>query len=193
MTLQTWAGSLLIAGFVLVLLASTPLNANLYREKDPQQRIAIIEQSLTGWRVSNVFWALAALLTATGLVLLSVHFQGRVTPWILVPAAFVSGLGAIAWTVFAYRRSVAYAAYFRQYSFSPLTVALIALTVVGLLLYGIAFVQAGYPLWLGLGLSLSMLLTGGLALIMPGRFFANFPPQFFYLLTLMAGIVLIGS
>jgi hypothetical protein len=80
---------------------------------------------------------------------------------------------------------------FNNYVFTPLTVILLGALVVGLLLYGIVFLQVGYPVWLGVGMIAGMAMIGGAALLFPARFFQSFPPQVFFLFTLIVGIVVL--
>ncbi len=67
---------------------------------------------------------------------------------------------------------------------------LLAALVIGLLLTGVAFLQVGYPSWLGVITITGMVLVGGTALFFPSQFFSYFPPQALFLFTLMAGIVM---
>lgn len=112
------------------------------------------------------------------------------SPWLIWLTVTAYILGAIVWAIFMFQRTVDPASLFTSYAFSPLTIALVGLSVIGLLLYGILFLQAGYPSWLGVGTIAGMALIGGAALLFPAQFFASFPPQVFYLFTLVAGIVI---
>lgn len=190
MSQQQLAGLLLVAGFVFVLLASFVGPPRLYQERESETRLEIIANHPTRWATSNLFFALGGLVTAGGLALFALQLRGSVSSWLLGLAAAAYILGAIVWAIFMYQRTVDPASLFTSYAFSPLTVALVVLSVTGLLLYGIIFLKAGYPGWLGVGTIAGMALIGGAALLFPAQFFASFPPQVFYLFTFVAGIVI---
>lgn len=190
MNMQMLAGVLLILGFVFVLVASIVGPPRLYQEPESEVRLEIIANYPTRWAASNLFFALGALVTAGGLALIALQLRGSVSPWLLGLGAAAYLLGAIVWAIFMFQRTVNPASLFTSYAFSPLTVALVWLSVTGLLLYGILFLQAGYPGWLGVGTIAGMALIGGAALLFPAQFFASFPPQVFYVFTFVAGIVI---
>jgi hypothetical protein len=186
-------GVLLILGFVFVLVASIVGPPRLYQEPNSEVRLEIIANFPTRWAVSNLFFALGALVTAAGLTLFALQLRGSVSPWLIWLAVATYILGAFVWVIFIFQRTVDPSSLFTSYAFSPLTVALVGLSVTGLLLYGILFLQAGYPGWLGVGTIAGMALIGGAALLFPAQFFASFPPQVFYLFTLVAGIVVLRN
>ena len=190
MKLQLSSGILLVAGFVCVLIASVTVTARIFQEKDPAVRLDIIAENKKQWMVSNTFWALAAVVTGVGFLLLSLHYRETISGWLLALAAGAYLIGVLAWVIFAYRRVVDPAPAFENYQFTPLTWLLLGGTVIGLLLYGVIFMQVGYPGWLGISLIGMSALIGGAALLFPARFYMNFPPQVLYLLTLVAGIVI---
>jgi len=191
MNLNTLSGLLLILGFVLIVTASIIGPPRLYQESDGQIRLEIIEKHSGRWSASNVLFILSPLITAVGLLLLSYYVRDDVSPLLNWLAFLTYVLGAAAWIFFVYQRQVDPAQLFEDYTFSPQTVAMISLTLLGLLLYGIVFIQAGFPGWLGYGTVGLTLLIGILAIIFPGQLFANIPPQVFYLITLAAGIVML--
>jgi len=185
------AGYLLIAGFVSVLVASFVGPPKLYQEPESETRLALIADHPTRWAASNLFFALGGLVTAAGLALFSLQLRGSVSTWLIGLGATAYILGTIVWAIFMVQRTINPASLFTSYAFSPLTVALLGLTVIGLLLYGVIFLQAGYPGWLGVGMIAGMTLIGGPALFFPAQFFKSFPPQILYLFTLIAGIVML--
>jgi hypothetical protein len=185
------AGVSLIAGFILVILASVMGPPRLYQEPDSQIRLKIIEEHPGRWLASNTLFGLGGLATAAGLTLFSSYARGDVSPVLNWLSALAYGLGTVLWLLFLYNRQVNPGQLFENYDFSPFTVALIGLMLVGLLLYGVVYTQAGYPGWLGVGTAGLTVLIGALALFFPSRFFASFPPQVLYFFTLAAGIVML--
>ncbi len=185
------AGVLLISGFALVMIASFAGPPRLFQAADSQAQLQIIEAYRTRWLLSNVFFALAGLATAVGLILFAVFNHGKSPAPISWLAGLSYALGTLFWIIFLANRIQDPAQLFENYSFSPFTIALFGLLITGLVLFGIVLLQAGYPGWLGYGTVGLVALIGLLAAVMPGTFFKYFPPQFLYFFTLAAGIVLI--
>jgi hypothetical protein len=187
------AGILTIAGFLLIILASIAGPPRLYQEPDVQKQIEILEDHSTRWVISNIMFGLGGVVTAAGLILFSILVQGQVNTILNWLAALCYSLGTLLWILFLYNRTVNPSQLFENYSFSPSTIALIGLLLSSLLLYGIVYIQAGYPGWLGFGTISLTVLIGILALVFPARFFASFPPQILYFFTLAAGIVFLRN
>jgi hypothetical protein len=185
------AGMLLISGFLLVMAASFAGPPRLYQEANSQEQLQLIEEYPNRWLASNVLFALAGLATAVGLILFTFSSQGEGSALISWLAALAYALGTLFWIFFLANRFQDPAQLFENYSFSPFTVALFGLLIIGLLLYGIAFLQAGYPGWLGYGTAGLVTVIGLLAVVIPGTFFKWFPPQTLYFFTLAAGIALL--
>jgi hypothetical protein len=164
------AGLVLIAGFVFVLVASVTGPPGLYKEPDVDRLLELVAAHSASWAASNLFFGLAALLTAAGLSLFSLHVWGTVNPWPAGVGTAAYILGALAYAVFLYRRTVDPAALFGDYTFSPLAAILLASLVIGLLLYGVVILRAGYPGWLGWGFIAGTLVIGGGRVFRPGVF-----------------------
>jgi hypothetical protein len=193
MTAIKIAGLLLILGFLAVAFASSAGPPGLFQEPKPEKRLQLIADHQGRWITSNLLFSLAGILTAAGLLVFSLQLRAEVNGWLNWGAAAAYGLGTLLWVWLMVDRTRNPEPYFLDYSFSPFTAALVALLVIGLLLYGLAFLAAGYPGWLGYGLAAGMLLIGALALFFPGRFFASFPPQLLYLFSLVAGIMMMRT
>lgn len=191
MDFQQIAGIALIAGFILILVASFVGPPRLYQEPESETRLQIIADYPTRWVASNALFALGGLITAVGFLLFSLQLRGSVSAWWFGSSAATYTLGAILWAIFMYQRTVNPASLFTSYAFSPLTIALFGFLVLGLLLYGIVFLLADYPGWLGIVSIAGMVLIGGIALLFPRPFFESFPPQLLYFFTLAAGIVML--
>lgn len=187
------AGILTIAGFLLIILASIASPPRLFQEPDIQKQIEILEDHSTRWLGSNILFGLGGVVTAAGLILFSIMVQAEVNSILNWLAALFYSLGTLLWIIFLYNRTVNPAQLFENYGFSPSTIALIGLLLSSLLLYGIVYIQAGYPNWMGFGTISLTVLIGILALVFPARFFASFPPQVLYFFTLAAGIVFLRN
>lgn len=187
---EQWASLAFISGFVFVLIASVAMTSDLYREKEAAVRLEIIAQNRRGWFVSNLFWALAAIVTGIGFLFITYHHKDTLNIWLMAAASLAYLIGVVGWVIFAYLRTINPVPFFENYTFSPVTYVLFWGIVSGLLLYGIVFWQVGYPIWLAIFMIIFTVTLGGLALWFPAKFYANFPPQILYLLTLIAGIVI---
>lgn len=184
------AGILLVLGFISILAASFVGPPNLYQETSVDRQIALVDEHRAAWITSNALFGLAAVLTATGLVLWALNLRTSAHGPVAGAGAAAYVLGTLAYLLFLYKRTIDPAQLFRDYAFSSLTVVLAAGLVVGLLLVGVVFLSAEYPRWLGWSFIAGMVLVGGAALFFPGPFFKSFPPQALFLFTLVAGIVL---
>ena len=191
MDMQFLSGILLIVGFVLVMIASVTDPPGIYGKIDSAARLQIIANHQTRWLAANIVWALAGPVTAVGLLLFSIHLQGSQSAWLLNLAAATAVSGAVALVVYLYVRTSDPAAYFESSSPSPWIIAWFWLTSAALILYGVVFLQGGYPNWLGYGIIAIVGLLGVAALVFRAKFFAAIPPQIYYLLTFIAGIVIL--
>lgn len=181
---------LLLVGFGFVMVASVVGPPRLYQEPDVNRQLELIVEHQTTWIASNIFFGLGGLVTSAGLVLFSLQLRGSENAWLAGAGSAAYALGTFAYAIFLYRRTVDPAALFTDYSFTPLTVFLLASLVIGLLLTGAAFLWVGYPAWLGVITIAGMVLVGGGALFFPAQFFNSFPPQALFLFTFVAGIVM---
>ncbi len=187
MNSQRLAAILLILG-ALAMVASFPVGlSRVYQIQDLQERVNIIERSMTRWNISQSLIALSALLTAVGFALLAGHLRSSTNGWLAILAALVFIVATISGVYFVYRQTFdplsSYQGDFKTFEFLYYWLAL-----AGLLLFGIGFLQAGLPAWLGY-------LTAGVTLIY-GVYFAissvGFPtPGLVTILTLVIGIVLL--
>ena len=187
MDTQSLAAVLLIAGFV-VLMVGFPFGLRgIYQTSDPAERIQIIEENKTRWYISQLSVGLFILLTAVGFAVLASHLRTVANAWIpaLGAAAFV--VGAISGALFLYRQTTdSLSAYGGSYS--SLEMLSYWLWLAGLLLFGVAFLQAGMPAWLGY-------VTGGAALVYGISFLFTgsgwLTPGFVAVLGLVIAIVLL--
>jgi hypothetical protein len=160
MDTQQLSAFLLIAGFaamVLSFLLGPPGMAQTFRPPDPHRRIQIIEEYKTRWNISQLLIGLSILVTAIGFAVLAMRLSTLVNAWVPGLGAAAILVGTIPVTLFIYRQTTdplgsyegAYTGMVTLYSW---------LAMAGLLLFGVTFLQAGLPAWLGY-------LTGGAAIV----------------------------
>jgi hypothetical protein len=148
MDTQRLSAYLLIAGAAVMLLSFVLGPKGIYQTQDLDERVRIIEDHKTRWYVSQSLIAISALLTAGGFFVLNIWLYGMADPWPHTLGAGAMIIGAISGVIFVYRQTVdplstyqgAYGAFESVYYW---------LAVGGLLLFGVAFLQAGLPTWLG--------------------------------------------
>lgn len=191
MNLLQMAGILLILGFALVLIASFVGPNGVYTAPDNATRMEIIAQNQGRWKATNLIWAFGSLATASGMLLITLGLRNDGNTILLYLAATVFSIGSVAWAVYAFQRIGDPEGNLYTTPPAPQSLVFAYATIVGLALYGLAFLLGSYPNWLGYTLLVAMgLLTTGLIFFFD-RIYAFFPPQFFNLLTLIIGIVAI--
>lgn len=149
MDTQRLSAYLLLAGVAVMLVSfALGLGRRIYQTQDFNQRVEIIKASKTRWYVSQSLIAISALLTAGGFFVLNIWLYGMADPWPYTLGAGAMIIGAISGVIFVYRQTAdplsSYQGAYRAFEFVYYWLA-----VGGLLLFGIAFLQAGLPTWLG--------------------------------------------
>ena len=194
MNLQQVAGIVIIAGFVLLVL-NMFLNMflappRLYQETDIEEvRLKLIADHQARWQVAQWVGGIAPLMTGFGFLLLSIHLQGSQNPWPLnLGAATILLAGLLA--VLSVNQFLADPRSYLDHSIqSPVTVAYLLLTSLGGFLYGIAFLQGGFPTWLGY-----LTLVSGALVSLNWIFKTSWAYAFtifFYIVSAVVGVVLL--
>jgi hypothetical protein len=187
------AGALLIAGFIVILIANINPIVAVYAAPDLLAGIALIARDWNSWVLQQSVFLIGLLLTTGGLSQLGASL--RTTPgYRLAQAALVVAIVATSiWVLITAIRLALPAADIRQtIDIPPLFVAamngwlfqIFNLLMLGALaIYGGALIQSGWPRWLGrttIILSSFMLLAFG--------FFRAGPPEMLCVVTLILGI-----
>lgn len=187
----TLLGYILISGFVLTLVATFSGPPGLYQESDTNKQNQIILDNISRWNLSNWLYAIAGVLSASGLLFYSQRASITVSPLLSWGAGLLFSLGIVFWIIFLMQRNKDPESLFSNYKFSPISAAMLGLSITGLFVYGFVFLQEGLPNWLAyttLGLNG---LSGLLALLFPGPFFKNYPPQLLFIVGPLLGITLL--
>lgn len=179
---------LLLAGAIIFLVAAFTPISRVYAEPVPARKLAIIEDSLTEWILSQILFFIGAALTAVGLAGLSRLWRGRSgSSWrVLGLVAVLLGLIFWGWHILLRINDPAAFAFgddplwlYPAYSFFTLS---------GLFAYGFAFLKSDYPRWIGFSLMIGSAFFTLLFLI-----FGDMPPFAYYLLTLATGFGLLAQ
>jgi hypothetical protein len=177
------AAIILLVGSVLFVIAACMPVSRVFAEPSPAAKLEIIAGNRAAWSASQVLFGLGASIAAIGLGLVAHHLRG--TPgavWTYVGLAAVI-LGAVLWDGHVYLRAVAPEEFVEGRLIGWLFPAYALLTQFGLLAYGIAYLRAGYPAWLG------RVTVGGAVIFFIVLFvLKDIPPFFYYVLTFIAGI-----
>lgn len=187
MDTQRLSAILLIAGFVALMLGTLLLPPGIYQTPDPHERIQIIAEYKTRWNFAQPLNALYILLTAVGFAVLAWRLRTVTNAW-------VPGLGAVAFVVgtipgafFLYRQTMDPLGTY-QGAYSSMETLYYWLALAGLLLFGVAFLQAGLPAWLGY-VTAGTALVYGIVFLVSGAGFLT--PFLVALLGLVIAIILL--
>ncbi|MBW8012799.1 MAG: hypothetical protein FVQ83_16395 [Chloroflexi bacterium] len=184
--METNAGYTLIIGAVLLIGATfLPIN-RIYMLKTVEEKLGFIKQHPRGWSTASVIYILAGILTAVGMMMTSQLLgdtPGRTLGY--VGLLFLI-LAEVAWIWAVALRFGNPEPYLESSTNIWQMPASMVLMIVALTFYGLAFLKTGYPSWLGYGL------VGVDAVFMVWFLIAkDVYPGFFYMLTLVIGIVLL--
>ena len=187
MDTQRLSAILLIAGFAVLMVASLLGPQGIYQTSDPTERVQIVEENMTGWNITQSLTGLGILLTAAGFFVLNTRLYTMGNAWVptLGAAAFV--IGAISGALFLYRQTTDPLSAFEG-AYSGMQTLYYWLTLAGLLLFGVSFLQAGLPAWLGY-LTAGVALVYGIVFLISGAGFLT--PFLVTLLSLVIAIILL--
>ena len=174
---------ILLVGSVLFVTAAFMPVSRVFAEPNPAAKLEIIAGNRTAWSASQVLFGLGASIAAIGLGLVAHHL--RPTPgavWAYVGLAAVI-LGAVLWDGHVYLRAADPEGFVEGRLIGWLFPAYALLTQFGLLAYGVAYLRAGYPAWLG-----GVTVAGAVIFFIILFVLKDIPPFFYYVLTFIAGI-----
>ena len=187
MTLPNIAGIVTIVGSIIFLVAAfLPISMTYFPAKTVAERLEIVTTRPQGWLIAQLLFGLGGVVTAVGLGLAASHWEA--VSWALSMGWGLFGLGAGLWAWLVYWRAKEPAGFaqnnqpnwpFPVYSF---------LTQAGLLLFGIGLLALELPNWIGW-----LLIGGAILFCLAFIIFKDVPPLVYYILTLIAGIMIYGS
>lgn len=186
MNTQKIAAIVLIVGSILFLIgAFSPISMAFFSEREEAKRLEIAMDERRAWTVSQIFFALGAVVTAVGVGLASYHFRALAGGGLAFLAAAVVVIGAGYWFWHVYLRTVDPTALVEgtlpAWYFSAYTL----LTQAGLVAFGILLIRAPIPGWVGWVVISGVFLSFATYLVLK-----DMPPFAYYLLTLLAGIMM---
>jgi hypothetical protein len=179
-------GILLITGSVVFLVGAAIGVPGVFMESDAHERLRMLNEHLTMWRIAQPLYGLGAMIAAIGVAVLAAAAHGR-TARVLVAAGSVALiLGALAWAWSLYLRGTRVS----EFAFGTLPgwpfAAYVLLTIGGLALFGAGLLAGGSRPWLGW-----LTLAADVLMLASYLWFKDIPPFVFYLLLLAIGAVVI--
>ena len=174
---------ILLVGSVLFMIAAFMPVSHAFAEPSPAAKLEIIDSNRAAWTASQVFFGLGASIAAIGLGFVARHLRG--TPGAVLAYIGLAAviLGAVFWDGHVYLRAVDPEGFVEGRLIGWLFPAYALLTQLGLLAFGIAYLRAGYPAWLG-----GITVGGAVVFFIVLFVLKDIPPFFYYILTCIVGI-----
>ena len=187
--LRRISGAAIVLGSVLFLVGFfLPMSGSVFTATSAEEKLEIITESAGAWTASQVLLGLGAAVTLVGVALLAFDARDRSVAVLLWTATVIMLVGAGFWVWYVYARAVDTAA-FANGELPAWTIPVsFALTEVGLAIFGVGLIVGPYPSWVGWIVAVSMVLLMVLTLA-----FGDLPEFFVYVVTLLAGVVLLLS
>jgi len=149
MAIAQLAGTAIIAAFVIGVVGTALSPPRLYALPDFGERLKLIEANRNRWNASQLVSGVSLVVTAAGILLLTLNLQGAANAWLVNLGGGAYLLGVALGMVYLY-----------QYTRDPLAscsnprpgaflLAFTLLTLAAGVLFGVAILQAGFPTWLG--------------------------------------------
>lgn len=183
------AGYLLIASFIFMLIEPLVGPPRLFQEPELNKRLSIISDYPGRWLAANALFAASAISAAIGLWIFSKQIAGGGPINLAMIAGLVFIVGAIAMVGQAYLNQSQPDTYFERVTL--VTYLAFWGISIGLFLFGVVILQSSYSNWLGFSFIGIMTALSVLSLLYRDQFFYNLPPQIFFVLTMILGIVLL--
>ena len=157
-TAERFAGLLMLAGFVMLLVGVAVAPAGAY-VGDIDERLAIIDAHSGQWLLSKVFDALALALPAAGFVTLSISAgRERTASLLSMLGGTCLALAGVVGLAYVVTLTTDAASIYDRTSPAPIVLGFISLIALGLVAFGVHFVRSGYPPWAG---TLAAVVGGG--------------------------------
>jgi len=184
---QRLSAIFLIAAFTMIIL-STVVNApGLYQTQDIEERLQIIDTYRTRWYINQALVIVYSMFTVAGFLLLVSILRKRGQSQILAIGAVILVAGTIAGLCFVYLQTIdPRGGYSGAYPIWENLAYWLWLT--STLFFGIAFLQASLPTWLGY-LTAGAAIAYGIVFLITGAGFMT--PFILGILQLVIGIVLL--
>lgn len=182
---STAAGVLVLAGSGVFFAGASLGVPRVFTESRPEQRLAMLEDRLTAWRLAQPLYALGPLVAAVGIGVLAgaTSGSGRAA---LVLSCVALVVGALSWCWATYLRGTDHRAFAEGTLPGWPFAGYVWLTLAGLMALGVGLLLADFPVWVGW-------LTVAADVVFAAAYlrYRDIPPFVFYLLMVPVGIVIL--
>lgn len=172
MNIQRLSAVLLIASFVFPLVISFLVGVpGFYQTQDFAERVRLANEYRARWNAENILNYLIFLLSTVGVGLLSVHLRRSGASLTATLGALAYAIGSFFYALVIFMRDADMVGYFEgkypdYHGFGNWFV------LVGLFLFGVSFLQVGFPAWLSYLTIGAALVMAAVLLIWPAFFFS---------------------
>ena len=142
-------GFILILGFVM-LVAGAAIAPSAAYEGSIEDRLAVINSNEGQWLLSKVFDGLAVVFASVGLVMLAIVNNRSHGGWLNTLGGVCLGIAGIVGLVWIYILVTDPGPLYDRETPAPIVVLFITMVALGLLAFGLHFLRADYPRWVGL-------------------------------------------
>jgi len=172
MDAQLLAGILIIIGFVIFWVGNLTSPPGVYSETDTKLRLKAAEKRPLHWALSQGLGGVGIAVIFLGLLVLSIELSGEFSPLLAYLPAALNIVSVILISIYLHQYISDPVSIWEGNERAQLLVASLILVMIAGTLYGILFVQADLPKWLGY-------LTVGYCLLAVPVFIIFRPPPFY--------------
>ena len=189
MDTQRIAGILIILGFITFWFGNLYSPPGVYSETDAELRLEATEKYPVRWALSQGLGGVGIAVIFLGLLVLSIKLSGEYSLAITYFPAALNIVAVILVSFYLYQYISDPVSIWEGNARAQLLVATLILVMIAGILYGILFLQAGLPQWLGY-------LTVGYCLLAVPVFIIFRPPPFYvislyFFILLAVGVALV--
>lgn len=179
------SGALLVAGWFIFWAGAFQPTTRVHLTSDADFREKLINERDSYWIVSHIMFVIGAVTTTAGMAIFTSTIEGTNARVLAIVGLVAVVLGTFAWIhiVFAFRLLMPSEEYVRTTAGGWTFPTYTALTLGGLILYGIVLLLSDFPTWLGL------VIIGLNSMILITYYVWDMGPGLFYITTLIMGIV----
>lgn len=183
------SGWILILGFAALVVGALAAPAGAY-DGSLESRQRVIEAQSSQWRLSKVFDGLAVVLPAVAFIMLAFQLRHQSGSVLSTIGGLAFLMGGVVGLVYVIQLATDPIPLYDRETLAPLSVALYSFFSLGLVMFGVAFIRAGLPAWVGwlaVVIPAAVLLT--LLISVTGGALLRLPPEIGFLLGVLIYLV----
>ena len=189
MNIQKIAAIVLIVGSILFQVAAfSPISLAFFTERNVARRMEIVLNDQRAWTVSQIFFALGAIVTAVGIGLAAYYLRKLPGSGLAYLGSAAILIGAALWAWHVFLRTVDATAFVEGLLPAWPFIVYTFLTQAGLAAVGFMLLRSEMPGWIG------WTVIGGVVLLfLLYLLLKDVPPFLYYILTFLMGLAMIRS